>query len=96
MDPQPKPSASTMYSFYEYPNFQFEDQTENENIILLVRAHPVTQLPWIINAFGLAFVMILLNLFLPGFVAFNQLVFINLFGITVIVSYVFYNFISWN
>lgn len=53
-----------MFSAYlEYPkNCAFEGQDPNEKIILLLRAHPITNIPWI----SLAIFLIFLPFFIPS------------------------------
>jgi uncharacterized membrane protein YdbT with pleckstrin-like domain len=52
-----------MFSAYvENPNSHFEGQDPDEHIILLLRSHPITNLPWILWAIVLA----LMPFILPG------------------------------
>lgn len=54
-------------AYVENPiNFRFEGQDTTEKILLLLRAHPITNLAWIIGAILLFF----LPFFLPSFLAF--------------------------
>lgn len=89
------PTHKVWYSFLQHPVIKFENQGANEQIILLVRGHPITQIPWIINGVGIVLLVFLLNLFLPSFVSLNAIIFINVFGLVVAASYVFYNFLNW-
>ncbi len=44
-------------SYIENPtNYWFEGQDEDERILLLLRAHPITNLPWIISAIFIFFI----------------------------------------
>ncbi len=53
-------------SYVEKPeNCRFEGQDENEKILLLLRAHPITNIPWIFFATVLFF----LPFFLPGLIS---------------------------
>ena len=48
-------------AYVENPtNCRFEGQDNDENIILLLRAHPITNLPWIIFAIILFFIPFLI------------------------------------
>jgi len=68
---------------------------KNEKIILMVRAHPLTQIYWVVN--GILFFAILAGfdfVFLP-YLNLLQKIFINLFVTIVIFSYWWFNFLSW-
>lgn len=78
-----------------YPNVELDVQHESEKIILLIREHPITQVPWIINVVGLSFILVLLNILLPQLFNPAQIVFINFFSIVLIFSYAWINFLRW-
>jgi hypothetical protein len=82
-------------SFCLRPNVRFETQREEEKIILLVRAHPVTQLHYIINSVVFLIFLVFLNLIPIPYLTFSQLIFINLMGIVFIFSYLWINFLKW-
>lgn len=57
-------------SYIVHPqNCQFEGQDPDENILLLLRAHPITNIPWIV----LAFLLIISPFFIPKFLPFTGL-----------------------
>lgn len=63
-------SSSMFSSYIEKPqNYRFEGQDPNEEILLLLRAHPVTNLNWILLA-GLLFII---PFFLPAVLTFINL-----------------------
>src|SRR5687768_2420240 len=83
-------------------NISFEGQDDDEEILLLLRAHPITNLPWIL----LASILAILPFILPGIIEF--LGFSNLFALPspyisafIIVNYllfltvVFEGFLTW-
>ncbi len=90
-----QPVHSMLHSFCIKPNVKFETQNDQEEVILVLRAHPITQIGWIINSFIFLIVFILLNFFLPSFLSPTQIFFADIFGLAVIFSYVFFNFLSW-
>lgn len=89
---QPEKKA---FSFYMYPDVKIENQGRDEEIVLMIRAHPITQIGWALNSIGLLIVLFLLNLFLPNFFNLSQIIYINLLGLGVIFGYIWYNFLSW-
>ncbi|KXK09806.1 MAG: hypothetical protein UZ22_OP11002000970 [Microgenomates bacterium OLB23] len=62
-------------AFSVYPKVRFESQDEDEHIILLLRAHPITFIPWIVTAVGAFILPLILNLVLPNFISVSQLFF---------------------
>ncbi|HLL60390.1 MAG TPA: hypothetical protein VK338_01615 [Candidatus Nitrosocosmicus sp.] len=90
-----KPQTRDFHSFNMYPAVRFETQAVDEIIILMVRAHPITLLPWILVAIFLFILPLIFNLFLASFLSINQLIFVNLFWYTGLFSYVFLNTVSW-
>jgi len=43
-------SHQILHAFNIRPNIRFEAQGDNEQVILVVRAHPITQIPWLLNS----------------------------------------------
>jgi len=82
-------------SFCLNPNVSFEDQYYDEYPILVLRAHPITQLPWLLNSFFLIIFVLFINFFLYKYLYFYQLIFINFFCLSIIFSYLYFNFINW-
>lgn len=78
-----------------YPHVRFDLQHRNEEVMLLLRQHPITQVPWVLNAFGLALIVILLNVILPRFFDPVDILFINIFGFVLVGAYAWLNFLSW-
>jgi len=88
-------SYQVLHSFNIRPKLRFEAQGDNEEVILVVRAHPITQIPWLLN--GLIFIVFFyyLNFFLPSFLNLGQIIFVNLFALATIFAYIWFNFLSW-
>ncbi len=91
-----------VYSFWEKPaGVSFQNQKEDEEIILFLRRHPVTNAPWILIALGL---IIVFPLFIVVFKRFDNpfsflpdrfLTFFTLFYYLVVFSYILVNFMKW-
>ncbi len=84
-----------LHSFCLYPDVKFETQAGGETVILVLRAHPLTQIYWIINAFIFFLLLVVVNFVLASFFTINQTVFINVFGVVFILSYIWFNFLNW-
>ncbi len=63
-----QPGSSMMGTFCVRPGTRFIDQQEDEEIILLLRAHPITNIGWVL----LALVMLLLPSFILSFGVFDE------------------------
>lgn len=60
-------------SFIHYPkNITFSDQEENEEIILFIRRHFITNVPWIVGAFVLAILPFTVFPFVISFFPFSM------------------------
>lgn len=92
------PTASSHHVLHAYninPNARFETQSSTERVILLLRAHPFTQIPWVVNTGFLVLLLIVSDFFLPLVLSGPQIVFINVFSIVFILSYAWINFLHW-
>jgi len=83
------------HTFCLYPKATFESQEDDEEVVLIVRAHPVTQIPWILNAGFLILIPILLNLLLPFLLSIKEIIFVNLFWYATVASYIFVSILKW-
>ena len=90
-----RPSHSLLHSFCIKPGYQFESQRAREQVILVLRAHPITQLPWIINSFFLLIILFCLNYIFINFLTLPQIIYVNFFVIAVTFAYVWFNFLRW-
>jgi len=82
-------------AFSVYPKTRFESQNDDELIVLLLRAHPVTFIPWMATAIGAFFLPLILNFILPGFLTVSQVLFLNVFWYSGLITYVFLKIIFW-
>ena len=89
------PRSDTLNSFCVYPQVKFDSQYENEELVLLLRAHPLTQLPWIFTTLVLSFFPIPISLLLAQFLAPGQIFFFIGFTFLLIFSYAFMNILIW-
>ncbi len=88
-------SHQFLHSYCIRPDVRFETQGTDEQVILVLRAHPITQVPWIFYSFIFILVLIIVDFFIPLFLTLNQIIFFNIFGIILIGSYIFLKFLSW-
>lgn len=95
MIPQLSESHQSLHSFCLAPKIRFETQFVDENVVLVLRAHPVTQIPWIFNALVFSILLLLGNFILPNYLNSKQIVFTNIFGLGIILSYIWFNFLVW-
>jgi len=96
LDSSDKKSRSKhLYSLCVNPEVSFEGQTKSERVILLLRAHPITFVPWIIVASLMFLLPFILNVFLFSLFRFKEVIFINIFWYSATFSYVLVNIISW-
>ncbi len=84
-----------LHSFCIRPQTRFETQRDDEELILLIRAHPITQIPWILAVIVLSFVPILLSLFFGTYFSASQIIFANAIWYSFLFSYSFVNIINY-
>lgn len=95
MDPTAE-KHEVMNSFIFHPkNVHFESQQANEEVILILRAHPVTQIGWLINSLFVTILIIVLNFVLPIILTPGQILFFNFFAGAALFAYMWYNFLLW-
>lgn len=94
-------SGSTLSAFIAYPaGTSFSEQEEGENIILLLRAHVVTNVPWILVTIGLLlaplviFPLLSLTGILPV-VSLGMGLVLTVFWYLLTFTYAFLNFLYW-
>jgi len=91
-----KTSHQLMHSFCLMPGLHFEEQDPDEQVILAVRAHPISQIHWLINGLIMIFILVIINFFLPSILKTKYLFFIDFFIFSVILSYFWFNIVSWH
>src|SRR3990167_9391192 len=90
-----QPVHRFFHSFCIRPNVSFENQSEGEVVVLVLRAHPVTQIPWILNVVILFILLFVANLVFAGSLGGMQEFFLNLFLILFILSYAWLNILVY-
>jgi len=84
-----------MGSFCILPDSKYIHQEEDEQLILLLRAHPITQLMWIANTvFAVIFHVFILG-WLGSLIGQGLWTILFVFGFFLIFAYAWYNFILW-
>lgn len=91
----PPPRHKNLFAFNVYPRMRFEDQWKDEKIILILRASPLTMVPWILNSFLFFSLLVVLDFFFPYFLNTLQILFLNVFCIISIGAYIWVNFLIW-
>ncbi|OGK43419.1 hypothetical protein A3B40_01400 [Candidatus Roizmanbacteria bacterium RIFCSPLOWO2_01_FULL_37_16] len=90
-----QPSHNFLHAFCIKPSYRFETQHPNEQVILVLRAHPITLLPWIFNSLVLLIFLVFINFLFLKFLTPSQTIFANFFGLAFIFAYIWFNFLSW-
>lgn len=95
MAPLRSPWHNLSHSFLVSPDIHFTTQHDDEEVVLVVRKHPLTQLGWIANASLFAILTVLSNFFIPQFLDANHIIVFNIFAAFFIFSYVWVNILLW-
>jgi len=83
------------FSFFP-PRINFETQSHEEKIVLLLRRHPITNIPWIIMALLLLIAPSLLRYFsLPSFIPSNYTILGVMVWYLLTLAFIFENFLTW-
>jgi len=88
-------SHKLFHSFCIKPATRFDTQGADEEVILVLRAHPVTLIPILINGLVLFFILFFTNFFLPSFLTLPQILFINAFFLVFLANYLWFGFLNW-
>ena len=89
------PSHSLLHSFCIRPKAKFETQMDKEEIFLVLRAHPITQLPWILNGIFLIILLIFVNIVASQVFSTGQLFILNIGVVAFVFGYYWFNFLSY-
>lgn len=89
------PSHSIFHSFCVRPSVKFDTQMDNEEILLILRAHPITQLPWILNGIFVIILSIFINFFASGLFSLQQLFIFNVGVGAFVFGYYWFNYLAW-
>jgi len=95
MENNKKSVSSVLYSYINNPVVKFETYEPGETVILLLRAHPFTQIKWVLNALIFLIFLLIMNPFLKNFLTGSQLFILNIFCFAFILSYLWASFLNW-
>ncbi len=84
-----------LHSFCLNPSVCFETQLQNEQVLLVLRAHPFTQLPWMFYSIVMLILLFIINIVVSSFFSWRQILFMDSMALVFIVSYVWLNFLNW-
>lgn len=90
-----KEQRNVSRSFLLNPNITFSTQHENEEVVLVVRAHPLTQISWVLNTFFFSIITVAVNIFLPQVFDAVHITAFNIFAGFMIIAYAWINFMIW-
>jgi hypothetical protein len=90
-----KETHQCLHAFCTHPGTKFESQHDGEEVYLILREHPILQIPWILNTFILFILLLLINIVLPQFFNPQQHFVFNLFGVGFIFAYFWVNVLRW-
>ncbi len=89
------PSHRLLHSFCLHPSLRFETQAGDETVILVLRAHPITQVSWIITTLIILILPFFFNIVLINNLSAQQFLFINFFWYSFLLSYIFLNILNY-
>jgi hypothetical protein len=95
MDTNLEQGNSFLGSLLPRPGVRFDVQHRDEEVLLLIRKHPATQIPWLVNATGIFLIVIILNFIVSTILNITEILFLNIFGFVLIYFYVWINFLKW-
>jgi membrane protein YdbS with pleckstrin-like domain len=81
--------------FIRNPKISGDFKEKEEEVVLLVRSHPITQISWIINGVFIFLILLAFNYIFFPYISPPQQIFINFFAVIFIFSYWWFNFLSW-
>lgn len=89
------PQRNISHSFMVSPDVCFATQHEEEKVVLVVRQALLTQSGWLLNAFLILILIVLINLFLPIITNLINLTVLNLFALSFLFGYIWNKFLIW-
>lgn len=88
-------SHQLLHSFCLNPEVRVESQGLNEHILLVLRAHPLTQVFWIMHIIVLFILLFIVNIVTASFLSWRQIIFMNIMALVFLLSYAWLNFLNW-
>lgn len=97
----PQPHDHPFATFCSHPQITFQNQDPDEKILLLLRRHFITNVPWIFFSLFFISIPIVINLFGGDFQSFLSFIPLNYFLVSIafyyllILSYILVNLMLW-
>ncbi len=89
------PRHDAFHSLCVKPEIQFENQKDTEEVLLSLRAHPITLLPIIFNSLFLIIITFFSSFILGQFLTVAQLFFLTVFSAFAIFVYFWFLLVNW-
>ncbi len=84
-----------LHSFCLNPSVCFETQLPDEKVLLVLRAHPFTQIRWIFYTVTMFMLLFIVNIIVSSIFTWRQILFMDILSLVFITSYVWFNFLNW-
>lgn len=95
MENNPKSENKLFFSYLLYPKIKFETYEPGEKILLLLRAHPFTQIGWIFNNIVFVLIIFFVNFVISTFFNLGQVFIFYCFSLVFILSFIWINILNW-
>lgn len=93
--PQLEPKHSAFHSLCIRPDTRFLHQRQGEEVLVTVRAHPITLLLPFFNGIVVCIGIFALNSFVLSLVSFGQFIYLNLFMLFLVFMYYWVVLVTW-
>ncbi len=90
-----QPDRQVLDSFCVLPNSSFGGSDIDEHTILLLRAHPFTQVSWVFNAIAIVILVFLFDVFSGQSLNIKTYFWLNMLAVVGVLTYAWYNFLLW-
>lgn len=88
-------SHSAFHALCVRPGIKFENQQKGEEVLLSLRAHPLTLIPTFINSIVIFVLIVLLSFILNQFLTMAQLLYTLVFFVFVTFVYLWFQIVNW-
>jgi membrane protein YdbS with pleckstrin-like domain len=88
-------SHRLFHSFCIRPATRFDTQGDKEQVLLVLRSHPITFFFPVLNGTFFFILLFIMNFFLPSFLSMSQILFLNAFILIFIFNYLWLHFLNW-
>jgi hypothetical protein len=88
-------SHSALHALCVRPDVKFEDQKESEEVLLTLRAHPITLVPTFVNGIVLFFLIFGFGLIAGQFLNVVQITYLLVFFYFVTFFYIWFQIVNW-